>query len=332
MKVLVTGGAGFVGTNTVIALTKQGYDVVAVDSLTRRGSEVNLQYLQKTISNLNFRQSEIEDMASVIFKEKPELVFHFAAQVAVTSSVASPLRDFKINAEGSFLVARAAADIDAPVIYTSTNKVFGDNVNKLPIVEQETRYDFGGDLQQRGIDENVSIDANHHTPYGISKLVGEMYVREFGGIANRCSCMYGPNQFGIVDQGWLSHIAFNKLKNRPTTIYGDGKQVRDILHVNDVTRLLLSQAEMLVNDRSRIAGEAFNVGGGFQNTISLLELCSLWGIEPKFEDWRPADQKVFYCDTSKAKTVFDWSPEVDMQQGLAELYEWTASTVSATRI
>lgn len=329
MKVLVTGGAGFVGTNTVIALTKRGYDVIVADSLTRRGSEVNLRYLQETIPNLDFRQSEIEDMASLIFKEKPELVFHFAAQVAVTSSVASPLRDFKINAEGSFLVARAAADIDAPVIYTSTNKVFGDNVNKLPIVEQETRYDFDGELQQRGIDEKVSIDANHHTPYGISKLVGEMYVREFGGIANRCSCMYGPNQFGIVDQGWLSHIAFNKLKNRPTTIYGDGKQVRDILHVNDVTRLLLSQADMLITDRSRIAGEAFNVGGGFQNTISLLELCSLWGIEPEFEEWRPADQKVFYCDTSKAKSVFDWTPEVDMQQGLAELYEWTASTVAA---
>ncbi len=285
MKVLVTGGAGFVGTNTIIALAKKGYDVVALDSLTRRGTEINLHHLRETVPGLVFQQCEIEDMASIIYREKPSLVFHFAAQVAVTSSVASPLRDFKINAEGSFLVARAAADIDAPIIYTSTNKVFGDNVNKLPIVEQETRYDFGEELQERGIDEAVSIDANHHTPYGISKLVGEMYVREFGGIANRCSCMYGPNQFGIVDQGWLSHIAFNKLKNRPTTIYGDGKQVRDVLHVNDVTRLLLAQAEVLLEDKTKIAGEAYNVGGGFPNTISLLELCDLWEIKPQFEQW-----------------------------------------------
>lgn len=331
MKVVVTGGAGFIGTNMVVALARAGHTVVAVDSLSRHGTEMNLKYLQETVPEVDFRRCEIEDMSSIIYMERPDLVMHFAAQVAVTSSVASPLRDFKINAEGSFLIARAAADVDAPIIYTSTNKVFGDNVNKLPIVEQETRYDFDGERQKRGIDEAVSIDANHHTPYGISKLVGEFYVREFGGIANRCSCMYGPNQFGIVDQGWLSHIAFNKLKSRPTVIYGDGKQVRDVLHVNDVTRLFLLQAEKLMSDRASIAGEAFNVGGGFGNTISLLELCRLWEIEPSFEDWRPADQKVFYCDTSKAKDVFGWEPQVDMHQGLQELFDWTAAAVSRGR-
>ena len=327
MKTIVTGGAGFIGTNMVVALNKAGYDVVALDSLSRKGTDQNAQYLRETVPGLDFRQCEIEDMASAIYQEKPEMVFHFAAQVAVTSSVASPMRDFKINAEGSFLVARAAADVDAKIIYTSTNKVFGDNVNKLPIVEQETRYDFDGDLNQKGIHEHISIDANHHTPYGISKLVGEFYVREFGGVANRCSCMYGPNQYGIVDQGWLSHIAFNKLLGRPTTIYGDGKQVRDVLHVNDVTRLFLAQAEVLRNDPDRIAGEAFNVGGGYSNTISLIELCNLWDIEPSYEPWRPADQKVFYCDTSKAEKEFGWKPEVDMHQGLDELYQWTASTI-----
>jgi CDP-paratose 2-epimerase len=327
MKVLVTGGAGFVGTNTVLALDSEGYDVVVVDSLSRRGTERNLAYLQSQVRNATFHTSEIEDMASLIYREQPELVFHFAAQVAVTSSVVSPYRDFKINAEGSFLVARAAADVDAKVIYTSTNKVYGDNVNKVAIQEFATRYDFAGDLFRRGIDEDVSIDANHHTPYGVSKLVGELYVREFGGIANRCSCMYGPNQFGIVDQGWLSHIAFNKLLGRPTVIYGDGKQVRDILHINDVTSLLLRQAEALTSEENSIAGEAFNIGGGHSNTISLLELCRLWEIQPSFAEWRPADQKVFYCDTTKAGAAFDWRPVVSVSEGLGELFDWTSKAV-----
>lgn len=329
MKTLVTGGTGFVGTNMVLALTREGYDVVVVDSLSRRGTERNLEYLRSQLPRLSFHCCEIEDMASIIYRERPELVFHFAAQVAVTSSVVSPLRDFKINAEGSFLIARAATDVGAKVIYTSTNKVYGDNVNKFPIDEFATRYDFAGDRHQRGIDEAVSIDANHHTPYGISKLVGEFYVREFGGIANRCSCMYGPNQFGIVDQGWLSHIAFNKLLGRPTVVYGDGKQVRDILHIDDVTKLLVKQAEALIAGKNGVAGEAFNVGGGYANTISLLELCRLWEIEPSFAEWRPADQKVFYCDTSKARQAFGWEPKVPVKDGLRELFEWTSKEVGS---
>jgi CDP-paratose 2-epimerase len=327
MKVVVTGGAGFLGSNMVLALGKEGFDVVATDSLTRYGTERNLNFLKSRVPTLDFRRTEIEDIPSVIYRERPVLVYHFAAQVAVTSSLTSPLRDFKINAEGTFHIARAAADVGCNIIYTSTNKVFGDNVNKFPTAEFETRYDFAGDLKGRGISEEVSIDSNHHTPYGVSKLVGELYVREFGGIANRCSCMYGPNQFGIVDQGWLSHIAFNKHLGRPTIIYGNGKQVRDILHVSDVTDLFIRQAKTLLEKKKPIQGEVYNVGGGFNNTISLLELCRIWGVQPSFETWRPADQRVFYCDNTKAKTVFGWEPKVDKEAGINELYEWTASTV-----
>jgi hypothetical protein len=142
--------------------------------------------------------------------------------------------------------------------------------------------------------------------------------------------MYGPNQFGIVDQGWLSHIAFNKHMGRPTVIYGNGKQVRDILHVNDVTNLFIRQAKTLLEKSKDIRGEVYNVGGGFENTISLLELCKMWGVEPSFEEWRPADQKVFYCDITKAKEVFGWEPKVDMQVGIAELYEWTKESVTGS--
>src|SRR5262249_46222971 len=141
---------------------------------------------------------------------------------------------------------KAAHDIGVPVIYTSTNKVYGDNVNLVQISEEPTRYEFAGDMKEKGIAETFSIDADHHTPYGVSKLVGELYVREFGGIANRCSCMYGPHQFGIVDQGWLSHFAINKIRDRPSVIYGDGKQVRDAIHIQDVIDLLVKQSIAIV--------------------------------------------------------------------------------------
>ncbi len=328
MKIVVTGAAGFIGTNMVRRLIKEGIEVVAVDSLARNGTTKNLESLRRDFPALKFEQKEIEDMPAVIHRERPDLVFHFAAQVAVTSSVVSPARDFKINAEGSFGVVIAAAEVGAPVIYTSTNKVYGDNVNRVPITETESRYDFGGEFFKDGLPEGFSIDAAHHTPYGISKLIGEMYVREYGGIANRCSCMYGPYQFGVVDQGWMSHIATNKLSGRPTIIYGDGKQVRDALHVEDVMDLFLSQMRAITGkDAAQYRGEVYNVGGGYGNTVSLLELCRRWEITPQFGDWRPADQKVFYCNISKAETAFGWKPKVGLDQGLTELYAWTEKSL-----
>ncbi len=332
MKAVVTGAAGFIGTNTIIRLVERDFHVIGVDSLSRRGTEVNLEMLKNRFPSLDVRKREIEDMAAVIYRERPDIVFHFAAQVAVTSSVESPARDFKINAEGSFQIARAASDIGSAIIYTSTNKVYGDNVNHVEIVEQETRYDYGPEFSGRGLPETFSIDSAHHTPYGISKLVGELYVREFGGIANRCSCMYGPNQFGIVDQGWISHIATNQIVDRPTIIYGDGKQVRDALHVDDVVHLLLLQAEKLLGrEKSAYAGHVFNVGGGPDKTISLIELCHLWGIAPQFGSWRPADQKVFYCDISKAKRLLNWAPKIGLREGLSDLYRWTEKTLNSGR-
>ena len=324
MRIVITGAAGFVGTNLTAELLRDGYEVIAADSLARAGSERNISWLRSVYPKIRFECNEIEDLPALIYREKPTIVFHFAAQVAVTSSVQNPQRDFRINAEGTFLVARAARDMGSPIIYTSTNKVYGDNVNLVEIVEQETRYDFGGEYQQKGLPESFSIDAKHHTPYGISKLVGELYVREFDGIANRCSCMYGPNQFGIVDQGWLSHVATNKVRGRETMIFGDGKQVRDALHVKDVIRLLKAEMEALVGPKAKsVAGAVFNVGGGYANTISLIELCRKWDIKPTFAAWRPADQKVFYCNIAAARSAFGWEPTVTLDEGLEELFDWT---------
>jgi len=329
MKILITGSAGFVGTNLTRNLLEDGLNVLALDSLSRSGTDQNLSELLTRFPKLQFIKTEIEDIPAQIYKFKPDIVFHFAAQVAVTTSVSSPLRDFKINAEGSFNIARAAADVGAKIIYTSTNKVYGNNVNIVEIMELDTRYDYSGNYKSIGLPETFSIDANHHTPYGISKLVGELYVREFGGIANRCSCMYGPNQFGIVDQGWMSHIATNKILGRETVIYGDGKQVRDALHITDVVNLMRKQMEALSGSNySKVSGNAYNVGGGYANTISLIELCRLWEISPVFSSWRPADQKVFYCDVSRARQDFGWSPKVKLDHGLAELYAWTVSSLT----
>jgi len=328
LKYLVTGATGFVGTNLTKRLLEMKEEVIAVDSLSRAGSELNLDYLRGLFSGIRFFRREIEDVPALIYTEKPDLVFHFAAQVAVTSSMENPLRDFRINAEGTFYVAKAAHDIGAPVIYTSTNKVYGNNVNSVPILETPTRYDFAGDMKEKGIPEIFSVDADQHTPYGVSKLVGELYVREFGGIANRCSCMYGPNQFGIVDQGWLSHFAINKIKARPSVIYGDGKQVRDAVHIRDVVDLLVKQSAALAgSDSDRFRRQAYNVGGGYKNTISLLELCDRWSICPLFDKWRPADQKVFYCNIEKAEKSFGWVPNVSLAEGLEDLYRWTADSL-----
>ena len=331
MRCLITGACGFVGTNLALHLLRRGHQVIGTDSLSRKGSELNLKHLKEQFPEFDFIQSEIEDLPSIVHMVRPELVYHFAAQVAVTTSLQNPRRDFMINAVGTFEVALAAKKIGAPVVYTSTNKVFGDNVNKVPIREMESRYDFDGDLKEKGIHEEFSIDASHHTPYGCSKLVGDIYVREFGGVVNRCSCMYGPNQFGILDQGWLSYFAINKISGKPAIIYGDGKQVRDAVHADDVVRLLEMQGKRLLDhSQPSIAGEVFNVGGGFENTISLLELCEKWDIKPSFGPWRPADQKVFYCDIAKAKKVLGWVPQVSLDKGLADLYKWTEKTLKST--
>lgn len=326
-EILITGAFGFVGSNLVKRLLDEGCKIIACDNLSRRGSELNFRELShhKRIVNIPV---EINDVPIYIAKFKPDLVYHFAAQVAVTTSTKSPISDFKINAEGTFGLARAAYEFGIPVIYASTNKVYGDNVNRVPIEELKTRYDYSGVLKRKGINEDFPIDAAHHTPYGVSKLTGELYVREYGGLANRFSCMYGERQYGIIDQGWLSYFVIQKIKNNPITIFGDGKQVRDALYISDVVDLLILEAKKFMEDPASVQGQVFTIGGGYRNTISLLELCSMLGIKPKFSGWRPADQKVFYCDLTKAKKMLGWSPKVSVEEGIKKLYQWTKENIA----
>ena len=311
MNVLITGGAGFLGSNLALSLAQKGHDVFIYDNC-QRGTH-NLIELKN--NNCKIIRGELDDIGDLFHKHSFDTIFHFAAQVAVTASYESPRSDFRINAAGTFHLASQAK---IPIIYSSTNKVYGDNVNLIPLEEQETRYDFANEFKKKGIPETFSIDAKKHTPYGVSKLTGELYVREFGGVVNRFSCMYGPRQFGNIDQGWISHILLAKLKGKPVTVYGDGKQVRDILYVSDVVRLLELQMEHL----DTIKGEVFNIGGGYDNTISLLELLKKIQVQPLFADWRPADQKVYYSDISKAKQVLQWEPKVSREEGIKKIMEW----------
>lgn len=323
MKVLITGGAGFLGSNLSRRLMKDGASVIICDNLSRRGSEINYEALKKEFPFIKNYEVEIGDVPSVIIKERPDIVYHFAAQVAVTKSVISPVSDFKINAEGTFHIAKVCHELKIPLIYSSTNKVYGNNVNKVPLKELEKRYDFDGDLSEKGISSDFSIDASSHTPYGCSKLVGDIYVREFGGVVNRFSCMYGENQYGIIDQGWVSYFVKQKQDGKEITIFGDGKQVRDLLYVDDVIDLFILQGKLLLSGDQSLKGEVFSVGGGYKNTVSLLELCEKLGISPKFADWRPSDQKVFYADISKLKQVLGWEPKISVEEGIDKIVKWT---------
>jgi len=317
MNILITGGVGFLGSNLAHSLAQKGHKVYLYDNHQR--TIHNIPDLLK--AECKVIKGELDDVQDLLRKQTFDRIFHFAAQVTVTDSYENPKNDFRVNAQGTF---NLVSSTKTPVIYASTNKVYGDNVNNIPLEELETRYDFSGEFKGKGVHENFPIDARKHTPYGVSKLTGELYVREFNGIVNRFSCLYGPRQFGHVDQGWISHFIKSKLKNEPLQIFGDGKQIRDILYVEDAVRLLELQMERL----DELQGEVFNIGGGYANTLSLLELCKMLNITPSFADWRPADQKVYYSDISKAKKVLGWEPKVSRDDGVKKLETWTEKNIN----
>lgn len=328
MKFLVTGGSGFIGSHISELLLKEGFEVVIFDNLSRKGVESNIKWLKNNFNNIEFIKSDIRNYVEIKEAAKGcDAIFHTAAQVAVTDSVTNPKEDFEINALGTLNVLESARLNDCSVLFCSTNKVYGNNVNKIDLVENEKRYDF---KEMQGIDENFPIDAKEHTPYGCSKLCSDQYVRDYSDvyglktIVNRMSCIYGKRQFGNTDQGWVVHFIKSILMNEEITIYGDGKQVRDVLFGNDVAKLYYEQYKNIKNK----SGEVFNVGGGKENTMSLLELIeiieNMFKIKAKikFSDWRPADQKVYYSNINKVKTNFKWQPETSPIDGIRKVSEW----------
>jgi len=334
MKILITGGAGFIGSNLASHFASKGDEIIAYDSLLREGTKYNLDWLKRLYGGkIKFVQGDIRDFDLLKqYVKDVDAIVHTAGQVAVTSSIKNPREDFEINALGTLNVLEAVrtANKDAAVIFFSTNKVYGNNVNKIPLVERKTRYEFADPKYKLGIPEDFPTDASEHTPYGVSKYVADLYVRDYATVYGlstitfRCSCMYGIRQFGNEDQGWVAHFIISSIFDKPLTIYGDGKQVRDILFAEDVNKLV----ELALTNIGKVKGEVFNIGGGSQNTISLLELISMLErklnktISYSFSDWRPADQKVYISDIRKAEKLLGWKPLVKPEEGVERLIKW----------
>ena len=329
MKWLITGGAGFIGCNAARRLLEAGHEVMVADDLSRGGSVSNLTWL-RTYGHFEFVRMDVRDRRTVstaLEHAKADVVLHLAAQVAVTTSVANPRLDFEVNALGTFNVLEAlrSETPEAILINASTNKVYGGQEH-LAIVEREGRHLYDG--KPHGISEKAPVD--FHSPYGCSKGAADQYVVDYHRIYGlrtvnvRQSCIYGKRQFGVEDQGWLAWFAIAMAQGKTITIYGDGKQVRDLLHVNDLVDLYLTAVDRI----DSVSGQTFNAGGGPRNAVSLLEaldaLGETAGRQAKIvhADWRPGDQRVFVSDIRKAKRELGWRPKVSVKQGVQELMAW----------
>lgn len=341
MRIVITGGAGFIGSNAVSYYLKKDAEVVIFDNLSRKNTDKNLSWLTSLGGNLTFIKGDIRktsDTAKLIgFFEKADAVLHLAAQVAVTTSVTNPREDFEINAGGTFNVLEAmrVAKSSAKFIYSSTNKVYG-GMDDVKVVEKDTRYEYAN--LPFGVGEDRQLD--FHSPYGCSKGAADQYVHDYGRIYGldtvvmRQSCIYGPRQFGVEDQGWVAWFIIATALGNPLSIYGDGKQVRDLLYVEDLIRAY----DMAIAAGKKTKGEIYNIGGGPKNTLSVWnEFGSL--LEGHFgkkipvvkKDWRPGDQKIFVADIRKAKDSFGWEPLVNVENGVTQLYTWVLENISLFR-
>ncbi len=335
--VLVTGGAGFIGTNLVQHLVAQGERVILYDNLSRPGVEKNLLWL---MDNCGERlQVMIGDTRNQFLLEQAvaeaKQVFHFAAQVAVTTSIDNPGHDFAVNAQGTFTLLEAIRKAKNPpaLLYTSTNKVYGA-IEGCGVRKNGMRYEpLDPQLRSYGLGEGTPLD--FLSPYGCSKGCADQYVLDYArsyGIAAavfRMSCIYGPHQYGTEDQGWVAHFAIQTLKGEPITLYGDGCQIRDLLFVEDLVDAMCRARDIM----PRIAGEAYNIGGGPARTISLLELLELLrelhGDLPSIlrDDWRTGDQRYYVSDTRKFCKATGWTPRHSVAEGVRRLYDWLTETM-----
>jgi CDP-paratose 2-epimerase len=327
----ITGGAGFIGSNYVHRLIQRGEKVMVYDNLSRAGAPRNMAWLEQTFGKDAFKLIVGDLRDADLLRESAkdaDVIVHLAGQVAVTTSVIDPRSDFEANALGTFNALEAArlSNKDPIFIYSSTNKVYG-GMEDVEIFEEPTRWRYK-DLVE-GCPETQPLDM--HSPYGVSKGSGDQYTRDYARIYGlrsvvfRQSCIAGPRQFGVEDQGWLAWLMIAAVTGKQITIYGDGKQVRDVLFVDD----LLNAYDAAIEKIDRAKGEVYNVGGGPRNILAvwtefgpILERLLGKKIEVAHADWRPGDQRVFYADFSKAKRELDWEPKIDLEEGIEMLFDW----------
>ncbi len=330
--IVITGGAGFIGCNLADALLRDGNRVIVLDNLSRAGVERNAAWLKAQhgdrveIARADVRRpDEIEPILA-----GASAVFHFAAQTAVTTSLAAPVDDFETNARGTLNVLEAVrrAGKLAPVIFSSTNKVYG-SLEDVELTATNGRYNPTDQLLgARGIDEERPL--NFCTPYGCSKGVADQYVLDYAASFDlptavlRMSCIYGPRQFGTEDQGWVAHFLIRALEGHKITIFGDGQQVRDILHVSDA----VAAYRAVLDNIDQVAGRAFNLGGGPRNAVSLNAVLAEIrrivgpGVEVQHDRWRDGDQRYFVADTGRLAAELGWRAEMGWRDGIRNLADW----------
>lgn len=326
--ILITGGCGFIGTNASLHYLKRNNKVVVYDNLSRQGAKENLEWL-KGSERFVFIKGDVRDnkkLLTTFKKYKPDLTLHLAAQVAMTTSVENPRYDFEVNALGTFNVLEAMRITrnKGILIYSSTNKVYGE-LKELPVIEKRKRYSY---KNIKGISEKYPLD--FHGPYGCSKGAGDEYVIDYARIFGlntivfRQSGIYGPHQFGIEDQGWLAWFCNALLFDKPVTIYGNGKQVRDVLYIDD----LIEAFDLAFKNIKKTKGKAYNIGGGAKFSLSIWELFEILEklsgkkFRYSFGPWRPGDQKIYISDLTLAKKDFSWSPKTSPREGIKKLYNW----------
>lgn len=304
-----------------------------MDNLSRKGGKQNLKWLLSEGFPFEFHEADIRDFASVesiVQKGQFDVILHLAAQVAVTLSVTDPRSDFEINLLGALNVLEAARNHSphSHLLYSSTNKVYGE-MHDFPVEQKNNRYSYVN--LPKGVSETHPLD--FHSPYGCSKGGADQYFIDYSRIYGmktsvfRQSCIYGPRQFGVEDQGWVAWFTIAAVLNKPLTIFGDGMQIRDVLHVDDLVRVY----QAAIEQPKQSNGQAFNIGGGHEHTLSLLELISLLEkklkkkIPLQFDQWRPGDQKVFIGDISKAQKILNWNALKSAEQGVGELIDWVSN-------
>jgi len=328
--ILITGGAGFIGSNSTAYFLKKKKDVIIFDNFSRDGSKKNLKWLKSLGGNLEIVKADLRYNQKILNRlvKKSDVVIHLAGQVAVTTSVENPREDFDINALGTFNVLEAIrkSKNKPSIVYSSTNKVYG-GMEGVRVKELKNRYVYKD--YSNGVSEKFPLD--FHSPYGCSKGAADQYVRDYARIYGlktvvfRQSCIYGPRQFGIEDQGWVAWFIIAAMLGKSITIYGDGKQVRDLLYIDD----LIKAYELAFKNINKIKGEVFNLGGGSKFTMSvwkelqpLLEKYLGKKIKVTHSDWRPGDQKIYVSNTRKMKKLLGWQPKITVEEGVKKLCDW----------
>jgi CDP-paratose 2-epimerase len=329
---MITGGAGFIGTNLAHRLLSAGEQVLVYDNLSREGVRKNLLWLSSQHGKrLQIRIADINDhreLAKAVRSARQ--VYHLAAQVAVTTSLVSPAHDFDVNLKGTFRLLETIRKTKPPppLVFTSTNKVYG-NLDAIPLIRNNGHHEpVDGVLKSKGIDEGRPLE--FLSPYGCSKGAADQYFLDYArsydlpAVVFRMSCIYGPHQFGTEDQGWVAHFLISAMNHQPITLYGDGCQVRDVLFVEDLVDAFLRAQENM----QTVTGRAFNIGGGPENRVALLEMirmiADLLGRKPRvdFSGWRTGDQKYYVSDSSLFNRMTGWTPSIPVPEGLQQLHDW----------